>query len=110
GKTVTGLFKDDDLGIRLYIENLRICKIKRQSTVKVRFVTFKFPIPSTPSTVTKIKGVEWYLCLEKDQTLTFKHCSAVKNTDYLLTEMTSQKEFELTPGETTLLTVRYNNI
>uniref|UniRef100_A0A914ZE17 Protein kinase domain-containing protein n=1 Tax=Panagrolaimus superbus TaxID=310955 RepID=A0A914ZE17_9BILA len=51
-----------------------------------------------------MKGTEWYLCLEADQTLAFKHYLVVENTDYLLAEMKSRNDFQLTPGELTNLT------
>uniref|UniRef100_A0A914Y3D3 Uncharacterized protein n=1 Tax=Panagrolaimus superbus TaxID=310955 RepID=A0A914Y3D3_9BILA len=110
GDVVSGAFKDDDIGILRSFKKKKSRQSTRQSTKKIRFLSLKFPIPSTPSTVTKMAGVEWYLCLAKDQVLTFKHHSMVERSDYLLTEMRSDTEFQLTPNATTFITGRINNI
>uniref|UniRef100_A0A914Z3S0 Uncharacterized protein n=1 Tax=Panagrolaimus superbus TaxID=310955 RepID=A0A914Z3S0_9BILA len=111
GKIVNGIIKeDDDIGIRGAIEKMKFCKMTRQSTTKIRFLKLKFTIPLTPSFVQKMKGCEWYLCLESDGILTFKHHSIVQISDYLLAEMKSNAKFQLTPGKTTFLFARFNNV
>uniref|UniRef100_A0A914Z1U1 Uncharacterized protein n=1 Tax=Panagrolaimus superbus TaxID=310955 RepID=A0A914Z1U1_9BILA len=81
----------------------------QQSTTKIHFWTFPFRAPETPSSVQNMKGVEWYLCMEADGGVTFKHRSVVERNDYLLAEMKSNEEFELTPGKTTFLETGFNN-
>uniref|UniRef100_A0AC34G0Y3 Uncharacterized protein n=1 Tax=Panagrolaimus sp. ES5 TaxID=591445 RepID=A0AC34G0Y3_9BILA len=110
GKVITGVFKDVHR-IRRYLESRyqRARYVKRQSTSIIRFPQLKFPVPTTPSTVEKMKGVDWYFCLD-DGVFAFKNYSAVRTDDYLIAEMKSSDEFQLVPGETTYLTVRLNNV
>uniref|UniRef100_A0AC34FT65 BTB domain-containing protein n=1 Tax=Panagrolaimus sp. ES5 TaxID=591445 RepID=A0AC34FT65_9BILA len=121
GKIITGVFKDVHR-IRRYLEShvhrirrfLESChqrarNVKRQNISLIRFPQLKFPVPSTPSTVEKMKGVDWYFCLD-DGVFAFKNYSAVRTDDYLIAEMKSAEEFQLVPGETTYLTVRFNNL
>uniref|UniRef100_A0A914QP49 BTB domain-containing protein n=1 Tax=Panagrolaimus davidi TaxID=227884 RepID=A0A914QP49_9BILA len=110
GSCVTGVFKDD-LGIlSAYNKHESYFRVRRKSTTKLRFIQTKFLIPSTPSTVEKMVGVDWYLCLDKDGVLTFKHHSMIHLDDYLIAEMKSKNGFHLTADELTLLTASYNNI
>uniref|UniRef100_A0AC35FY23 BTB domain-containing protein n=1 Tax=Panagrolaimus sp. PS1159 TaxID=55785 RepID=A0AC35FY23_9BILA len=110
GSCVTGVFKDDFGILSAYNKHESYFKIKRKSTTKIRFIQTKFLIPSTPSTVEKMVGVDWYLCLDKDGVLTFKHQSMIHLDDYLIAEMKSKNGFHLTADELTLLTASYNNI
>uniref|UniRef100_A0AC35FSE6 Uncharacterized protein n=1 Tax=Panagrolaimus sp. PS1159 TaxID=55785 RepID=A0AC35FSE6_9BILA len=111
GKIIFGVFKDDNIGIHHMFDNHESWfKIKRQSTNKIRFIKAVFSIPSTPSTVKKMKGVDWYLCLEVDGVLTFKQKACVTSSDYILAEMKSQNKFTLTAGAMTQLTVSFNNV
>uniref|UniRef100_A0A914P6H7 Uncharacterized protein n=1 Tax=Panagrolaimus davidi TaxID=227884 RepID=A0A914P6H7_9BILA len=63
----------------------------------LRFIHVKIPIPKTPSAVIKMKGVDWYLCLEKENVFTFKHQSRIEKNDYLICELTSPDNFQLNP-------------
>uniref|UniRef100_A0AC34G6P4 Uncharacterized protein n=1 Tax=Panagrolaimus sp. ES5 TaxID=591445 RepID=A0AC34G6P4_9BILA len=109
-KTISASFNDDVLGIRAAVAKKKSCHVTRQNTTKIRFQTLKFKVPKTPSTVSKMKGCEWYLCLETDGILNFKHHSIVQKSDYLIAEMKSSEEFELTAGATTYLNACYNNV
>uniref|UniRef100_A0A914PTW5 Uncharacterized protein n=1 Tax=Panagrolaimus davidi TaxID=227884 RepID=A0A914PTW5_9BILA len=86
------------------------CIAMQSNTNKIRYLKLKFSIPKTKSTVKKMKGVEWYLCLEKDGVLTFKHKKLVNPSDYLITEMKSETEFSLTSNEITSVNACYNNL
>uniref|UniRef100_A0A914P7A2 Uncharacterized protein n=1 Tax=Panagrolaimus davidi TaxID=227884 RepID=A0A914P7A2_9BILA len=122
GKTITGVFKDE-IGIRDVIEDETRnvipgyrrrrgdkCVAMQSNTNKTRYLKLKFSIPKTKSTLKKMKGVEWYLCLEKDGVLTFKHKTMVNPSDFLITEMKSETEFTLTSNETTSINACYNNL
>uniref|UniRef100_A0A914PWG7 BTB domain-containing protein n=1 Tax=Panagrolaimus davidi TaxID=227884 RepID=A0A914PWG7_9BILA len=114
GNTISGVFKDS-FGIR---EKLQMRTYSRYDTKqnssnsnrKIRYTGLKFPIPSTSATVEKMKGGQWYLCLEEDGILTFKYHTLVQRSDYLIAEMKSDKEFVLNPNHRTRLTARFNNI
>uniref|UniRef100_A0A914R1C8 BTB domain-containing protein n=1 Tax=Panagrolaimus davidi TaxID=227884 RepID=A0A914R1C8_9BILA len=79
---------------------------------KLRFSKLKFPIPSTPSVVQKMKGAEWFLCLEEDGILTVKHQSLISKTkDYLIAEMKADKpDFQLNIFKAACLTSSNNNV
>uniref|UniRef100_A0A914QN58 Uncharacterized protein n=1 Tax=Panagrolaimus davidi TaxID=227884 RepID=A0A914QN58_9BILA len=107
GKAITGIF-NDEIGVRCTIQD-KSCNVKRKNTTIARFLKFRFPIPSSPSTITKMKGVDWYLCLDTGGVLTLKHHSVIDRSDYILAEMKSQSEFCLAPDVKTNLTVSFNN-
>uniref|UniRef100_A0AC35FM88 BACK domain-containing protein n=1 Tax=Panagrolaimus sp. PS1159 TaxID=55785 RepID=A0AC35FM88_9BILA len=108
GKVIAGIF-DDNIGVLRRIQD-KSCNDKRKNTNIARFLKFKFAIPSSPSTVKKMKGIDWYLCLDNDGVITLKHHSVIDRNDYILAEMKSQNEFFLTPDVKTNLTVCVNNI
>uniref|UniRef100_A0A914Q3U9 BTB domain-containing protein n=1 Tax=Panagrolaimus davidi TaxID=227884 RepID=A0A914Q3U9_9BILA len=108
GKVIAGIF-DDEIGVRLKIQD-RPCNVKRKNTTIARFFNFRFPRPSSPSTITKMKGVDWYLCLDTGGVLTLKHHSVIDWKDYILCEMKSQNEFFITSDVTTNLTVCVKNV
>uniref|UniRef100_A0AC34FNN5 BTB domain-containing protein n=1 Tax=Panagrolaimus sp. ES5 TaxID=591445 RepID=A0AC34FNN5_9BILA len=91
-KILTGIFMDD-YGIRGAFEN--VYSKKPTLSKKLRVNNVKLPIPSTPSIVMKMKGVEWYLCLEKDGVFTLKHQTLIERSDYLIAQMENNFEFEL---------------
>ena len=93
-KTISGQF-EDTLGIYDEIQKFFRKNISPRTTTKQRFTFLKFNVPTTLSTVQKMKGVDWYLCLENDGVLTFKHQTMVSRTDYLLAEMKAAFKFEL---------------
>uniref|UniRef100_A0AC34FY11 BTB domain-containing protein n=1 Tax=Panagrolaimus sp. ES5 TaxID=591445 RepID=A0AC34FY11_9BILA len=108
-RIITGVFKDN-LGILRAIEKRKRFDTKQQMINKARYTSLKFPIPSTPSTVMKMKGVEWYLCLEKDEVFALKHHNLIERSDYLLAQMENNPEFELETGFVTSLTASYRNV
>uniref|UniRef100_A0A914P913 BTB domain-containing protein n=1 Tax=Panagrolaimus davidi TaxID=227884 RepID=A0A914P913_9BILA len=108
GKRITGVF-NGDIGIRRAIEGTVRYNATRRNTAVIRFVD-KFLIPSSPSTVAKTDGIDWYLCLEEDTFLALKHRSKIDESDYLLAEMKSENGFSLIPDEETLLQARFNNL
>uniref|UniRef100_A0AC34G2N8 BTB domain-containing protein n=1 Tax=Panagrolaimus sp. ES5 TaxID=591445 RepID=A0AC34G2N8_9BILA len=111
GKTICGMFKDDILGILLAFKKNRSCVAEQKlRSPKLRFSTLKFKVPKIPSTLTKMKGCEWYLCLEADGILTFKHQSIIQKSNYLIAEMKSSEEFKLTPGKVTSITAFCNYV
>uniref|UniRef100_A0A914PMD8 BTB domain-containing protein n=1 Tax=Panagrolaimus davidi TaxID=227884 RepID=A0A914PMD8_9BILA len=110
GNTITGVF-DDNFGFRKKVERHTYPFNTRQgSNKKIRYSRLKFLRPSTPAALTKMKGVAWYLCLEEDGILTFKHHSIVQRSDYLISEMNSENEFLLYPRYLANLTASFNNI
>uniref|UniRef100_A0AC35G4C0 Uncharacterized protein n=1 Tax=Panagrolaimus sp. PS1159 TaxID=55785 RepID=A0AC35G4C0_9BILA len=112
GKVIVGVFTDS-LNIRRAIENksyYSIYSIQRQSTTLLRFLELKFDVPKTASKLKKMDGIEWYLCLEEDGILTFKHHSNVGEYDYLLAEMKSESNFFLTSDSKTYISACVNNI
>uniref|UniRef100_A0A914PWT4 BTB domain-containing protein n=1 Tax=Panagrolaimus davidi TaxID=227884 RepID=A0A914PWT4_9BILA len=109
GKLITGVF-NGDIGIRRAIERRRTYNITRRNTTVIRFADYKFPILSTPSTVAKTDGIDWYLCLEEDAFFALKHRTKIEESDYLLAEMKSENGFSLTPDKETSLEARYNNL
>uniref|UniRef100_A0A914NZA3 BTB domain-containing protein n=1 Tax=Panagrolaimus davidi TaxID=227884 RepID=A0A914NZA3_9BILA len=111
GNTISGVFKDS-FGIREQIQKLQHSRYdtKQNNNRKIRYTGLKFQIPSTSATVEKMKGGQWYLCLEEDGLLTFKYHTLVQRSDYLIVEMKSDKEFVLNPDHMACLTVRFNNI
>uniref|UniRef100_A0A914P1T2 BTB domain-containing protein n=1 Tax=Panagrolaimus davidi TaxID=227884 RepID=A0A914P1T2_9BILA len=106
-KTITGDFKDD-IGIGQAIELKSPYEIQQSSDKIIRFLDLKFRMPKTPSIVKKTDGVEWYLSLDEDRVLSFKHHTMVNPSDYLLAEMKSETEFSLTPDKYTSLEARFN--
>uniref|UniRef100_A0A914PW86 Uncharacterized protein n=1 Tax=Panagrolaimus davidi TaxID=227884 RepID=A0A914PW86_9BILA len=108
GKVIAGIF-NDEIGVRCTIQE-RSCNVKRKNTTIARFLKFRFRIPSSPSTITKMKGIDWYLCLDTSGVITLKHHSVIDRSDYILAEMKSQNEFFLTSDVTTNHTVSYNNV
>uniref|UniRef100_A0A914XYZ3 Decapping nuclease n=1 Tax=Panagrolaimus superbus TaxID=310955 RepID=A0A914XYZ3_9BILA len=57
-----------------------------------RFTKLKLTINKLLPMVKKMKGVEWYLCVEKDGILTVKHNSMIYPTDYLIAEMKQPRD------------------
>uniref|UniRef100_A0AC34FWZ8 BTB domain-containing protein n=1 Tax=Panagrolaimus sp. ES5 TaxID=591445 RepID=A0AC34FWZ8_9BILA len=59
GKVITGIFKDVHR-IRHFLEKLHISHkcINRKNSTVIRFIQLKFRVPSTPSSVPKMKGVD----------------------------------------------------
>uniref|UniRef100_A0A914ZAX3 Uncharacterized protein n=1 Tax=Panagrolaimus superbus TaxID=310955 RepID=A0A914ZAX3_9BILA len=108
--TLTGTFKDD---FKLYDQvrgyEYGRTKITHHSEVKQRFFKLKFKIPSIPSTVTKMKGVEWYLCLEQDGVVTVKNHNFLANTDYLICELYAKDDFRLL-GKSTMISASRHKI
>uniref|UniRef100_A0A914P198 BTB domain-containing protein n=1 Tax=Panagrolaimus davidi TaxID=227884 RepID=A0A914P198_9BILA len=104
-KTVTGVFKNDILAV-----SHKVTCLKQTSTNMCRFLQLKFPIPSIKSSIKKMKGVDWYLCLDKNGILTLKHHSKIKRSDYLIVEMKSESEFSLTPNKITVISMSFNNL
>uniref|UniRef100_A0A914Q2H7 BTB domain-containing protein n=1 Tax=Panagrolaimus davidi TaxID=227884 RepID=A0A914Q2H7_9BILA len=104
-KTVTGVFKNDILAV-----SHKVTCLKQTSTNMCRFLKLKFPIPSIKSSIKKMKGVDWYLCLDKNGILTLKHHSKIKRSDYLIVEMKSESEFSLTPNKITIISISFNNL
>uniref|UniRef100_A0AC35FWR3 BACK domain-containing protein n=1 Tax=Panagrolaimus sp. PS1159 TaxID=55785 RepID=A0AC35FWR3_9BILA len=107
-KVITGVFKDD-IGIGRTIGLKSRYYITQSSDKIIRFLDLKFRMPKTPSIVKKTDGIEWYLCLEADEILTFKHHTIVNSSDYLLAEMKSETDFSLTPNETTTIQANFNS-
>uniref|UniRef100_A0A914NZQ7 Uncharacterized protein n=1 Tax=Panagrolaimus davidi TaxID=227884 RepID=A0A914NZQ7_9BILA len=102
GKYISGVIMDD---------NVVLCvnaSVHQCSTNFCRFINAKVDIPSTPCTLKKTHGIDWYLCLDNEGVLTFKHYEAVDQSDYLIAEMKSEREFSLTPNETTYFTSGFN--
>uniref|UniRef100_A0AC35FWJ3 BTB domain-containing protein n=1 Tax=Panagrolaimus sp. PS1159 TaxID=55785 RepID=A0AC35FWJ3_9BILA len=104
-KTVTGVFKNDILAV-----SHKVTCLKQTSTNICRFLQLKFQIPSIKSSIKKMKGVDWYLCLEEDGILTLKHHSKIKKSDYLIVEMKSETEFSLVLNKITVLSMSFNNL
>uniref|UniRef100_A0A914PEN4 BTB domain-containing protein n=1 Tax=Panagrolaimus davidi TaxID=227884 RepID=A0A914PEN4_9BILA len=102
GKYVSGIIRDTNVVV--YVNTY----VPQFSTNFCRFINAKVDILSSPSTLKKTDGIDWYLCLDKEGVLTFKHYEAVDQSDYLITEMKSESEFFLTPNETTYFTSRFN--
>uniref|UniRef100_A0AC34FU47 BTB domain-containing protein n=1 Tax=Panagrolaimus sp. ES5 TaxID=591445 RepID=A0AC34FU47_9BILA len=102
---INGVFMDN-YGIRKKFEYPKEFYHASKPTYikKARFHNVKLPIPSTPSTVMKMKGVEWYLCFEKDGVFTLKHYSLIERSDYLLAQMENNPEFRIHPAEKTRFT------
>uniref|UniRef100_A0A914QTS0 BTB domain-containing protein n=1 Tax=Panagrolaimus davidi TaxID=227884 RepID=A0A914QTS0_9BILA len=111
GNTVTGVFKDDFGILKEFNKRhpFQLCT-KQGSDKKIRYDRLKVRRPTTPAALTKMKGVAWYLCLEEDGILTFKHHSIVQRSDYLISEMNSENEFVLNPEYPAHLTACFNNI
>uniref|UniRef100_A0A914QPJ6 Uncharacterized protein n=1 Tax=Panagrolaimus davidi TaxID=227884 RepID=A0A914QPJ6_9BILA len=109
GKIIRGTF-NDTLDIRSAIRKQNSCNFSQLNNTQIRFLDLKFPIPSNPSTVEKMKGVEFYLCLETDGILTLKNYSVVQRSDYLIAEMKPKSKFQIIPNEATFLTTRHNNV
>uniref|UniRef100_A0A914QS09 BTB domain-containing protein n=1 Tax=Panagrolaimus davidi TaxID=227884 RepID=A0A914QS09_9BILA len=107
GKLVSGVLSDD---IGRAIERRGTYYVTRRNTAVIRFADYKFPIPSTPNAVAKTDGIDWYLCLEEDGILTFKHHSKIDEYDYLIAEMKSENGFSLTPDKETSLKACFNNL
>uniref|UniRef100_A0AC35FEB4 BTB domain-containing protein n=1 Tax=Panagrolaimus sp. PS1159 TaxID=55785 RepID=A0AC35FEB4_9BILA len=102
GLTLTGTFVDT-FGIKDRLGTIGY-RLPARATYKQRFTRLKFTVPSTPSTLEKMKGVEWYLLLEKDGTLTIKSANNIaKSGDYLIAELRSQNRFELLVGSPTTI-------
>uniref|UniRef100_A0AC35FX10 BTB domain-containing protein n=1 Tax=Panagrolaimus sp. PS1159 TaxID=55785 RepID=A0AC35FX10_9BILA len=111
GQLITGVLNGDiGRAIAIAIERRGTYNVTRRNTTVIRFVDYKFLIPSTPSTVAKTDGTDWYLCLEEDKFLALKHRSKIDESDYLLAEMKSENGFSLTPDKETSLQARYNNL
>uniref|UniRef100_A0A914R5L0 BTB domain-containing protein n=1 Tax=Panagrolaimus davidi TaxID=227884 RepID=A0A914R5L0_9BILA len=109
-RSIHGLMKGD-LGIRLASEAMYFNNyVDQYSTTITRFSRFNFSVPKTPSTLMKMKGCDWYLCLENDGFLAFKHHTRIVNTDYLLAEMKSEAEFYLNENRYTYIYAEYVNL
>uniref|UniRef100_A0A914QYK7 BTB domain-containing protein n=1 Tax=Panagrolaimus davidi TaxID=227884 RepID=A0A914QYK7_9BILA len=106
-KTITGDFKDE-MGIGQAIALKSPYEIQQSSDKIIRFLDLKFRMPKTPSIVKKTDGIEWYLSLDDDGVLSFKHHTMVNPSDYLLAEMKSETEFSLTPNQTTTIQAHFN--
>uniref|UniRef100_A0A914P1B5 BTB domain-containing protein n=1 Tax=Panagrolaimus davidi TaxID=227884 RepID=A0A914P1B5_9BILA len=109
GKVIVGVFTDS-LNIRRAIEQKTNYSIQLRNTTLLRFLEFKFNVPKTAAKLEKMDGIDWYLCLEEDGILTFKHHSKVDEYDYLLAEMKSENEFSLTSDAKTYISACVNNI
>uniref|UniRef100_A0A914P517 Uncharacterized protein n=1 Tax=Panagrolaimus davidi TaxID=227884 RepID=A0A914P517_9BILA len=110
GKVIVGVF-EDSLHIRRAVEQNSKYSIQRRSTTLLHFLELdEFDVPKTASKLKKMDGIEWYLCLEEDGILTFKHHSKVDENDYLIAEMKSENEFSLTSEAMTYISACVNNI
>uniref|UniRef100_A0AC35GAF9 Uncharacterized protein n=1 Tax=Panagrolaimus sp. PS1159 TaxID=55785 RepID=A0AC35GAF9_9BILA len=111
-KILTGTFKDDfKIFDRVQKWEYGYTKISHKSETKQRFFNLKCSIPSTPSTVQKMKGCQWYLCLEKDGVVTVKFHTMIANTDYLIAELKSaNSDFRIVSGRYTYLTATRGNM
>uniref|UniRef100_A0A914PHT8 Uncharacterized protein n=1 Tax=Panagrolaimus davidi TaxID=227884 RepID=A0A914PHT8_9BILA len=111
-KILTGTFKDD-FNIFDAVKNARngYSKVLQKTKTKQRFFNLKYPIPKTPSTVQKMKGAEWYFCLDADGIVNVKFHTMVSASDYLIAELKSgNSNFEITPGAHTLLSATRNKM
>uniref|UniRef100_A0A914RAU0 BTB domain-containing protein n=1 Tax=Panagrolaimus davidi TaxID=227884 RepID=A0A914RAU0_9BILA len=102
GKTLIGAFVDV-FGIQKAIEPRGYSLNVLSTSNKQRFTRLKFEIPKTPSPLKKMKGVEWYLALEKCGTLVLQSYGNVKASDYLIAEMQTRDDFTLSKGSWTRL-------
>uniref|UniRef100_A0A914P983 BTB domain-containing protein n=1 Tax=Panagrolaimus davidi TaxID=227884 RepID=A0A914P983_9BILA len=112
GKVIVGVFTDSLNILRAIEQKGKHCvySIQSQSTTLLRLLELKFKVPITASKLMKMDGIEWYLCLDKNGILTFKHHSKVVENDYLLAEMKSEKKFSITPYTRTFISACVNNI
>uniref|UniRef100_A0A914QL42 BTB domain-containing protein n=1 Tax=Panagrolaimus davidi TaxID=227884 RepID=A0A914QL42_9BILA len=112
GKILTGTFKDDfNIFDGVKIARNGYSKVLQKSKTKQRFFNLKYPIPETPSTVQKMKGAEWYLCLDDLGIVNVKFHTMVSASDYLIAELKSgNSNFEITPGVHTLLSATRNKM
>uniref|UniRef100_A0AC35GSP4 BTB domain-containing protein n=1 Tax=Panagrolaimus sp. PS1159 TaxID=55785 RepID=A0AC35GSP4_9BILA len=103
-KILTGTFKDNfNMFDRVQNGNAKV--LHRAKTVQ-KFSKLKCKIPTTPSIVHKMKGAEWYLCLNTDGTVAVKFHKMIATTDYLIAELKSpNSDFNITLGIHTFLTV-----
>lgn len=102
-KILTGTFKDD-FGFYDKYQHARYghTTVKQKSETKQRFTNLTFNIPTIPSTVKKMKGAEWFLCLERDRVFTVKFHTKIAAGDYLIAELKSPKsDFVITAGTPT---------
>uniref|UniRef100_A0AC35GB60 Uncharacterized protein n=1 Tax=Panagrolaimus sp. PS1159 TaxID=55785 RepID=A0AC35GB60_9BILA len=97
GSHETSKFVDDKLLIqyikdRFYGTNDSVAEnyIRQIHVLPNKFCAFIDFLTSKDVTLMKMKGCDWYLCLEKDGFLVFKHHTIIVNTDYLLAEMKSE--------------------
>uniref|UniRef100_A0A914QUK9 Uncharacterized protein n=1 Tax=Panagrolaimus davidi TaxID=227884 RepID=A0A914QUK9_9BILA len=107
GKTISGTFLDNYGILPAFEKQKSSCSIKRRTSNKIRFSKMKFPVQLTASTVSKMVGIDWYLCFDKDGILSFKNYAAVDRSDFLIAEMKSDNEFALTPDEKTSVSAVY---
>uniref|UniRef100_A0AC34G261 BTB domain-containing protein n=1 Tax=Panagrolaimus sp. ES5 TaxID=591445 RepID=A0AC34G261_9BILA len=107
GKIISGVFMDN-YSIRLTFENKSPYEEYSYNSRRCHFNYTRVHIPSTRSTVMKMKGVEWYLCLEKDGVFTLKHYTLIERSDYLLAQMSNNSEFQLHSNVETRVTFSGN--
>jgi hypothetical protein len=113
GKILRGFFIDD-YGIYEAVQEKRPYNAFANGKYRQRFwdripkSTFK--IPTTPSTIQKMKGVNWYLLIDENGFLNVKHRSLVKN-DFLIAEMTSENnDFIFNKGSETDIKIICTNL
>uniref|UniRef100_A0AC34FB58 BTB domain-containing protein n=1 Tax=Panagrolaimus sp. ES5 TaxID=591445 RepID=A0AC34FB58_9BILA len=109
GTKICGIF-EDVYGIMKAVPSKGYFTTPRQWN-KIRFAQLKFKISIFPiSIVQKMKGVEWYLCLERDGVLTIKFHTLIATNDFLLSEMKTSDDFMFNTEESACLTACFNNI